>query len=156
MKTRLTIWCGIGLISTVLGACSPQNTVEGSNRPIPATGIPSPAPEVCNSCGVVRSVTAVSEPGQTTGAGVVIGAIVGGAAGNQVGGGSGQAIATGAGAIGGALLGNRIEQNRNAENYFEVVVEMEGGNQQTIIVQDAGGINPGTQVYVQGGNISLR
>lgn len=44
-----------------------------------------------------------------TGAGGLMGAIAGGAVGNQVGGGSGRALATMAGVIGGAILGDRIE-----------------------------------------------
>ena len=44
-----------------------------------------------------------------TGAGAAMGAIAGGALGNQVGRGDGRAVATIAGVIGGAMLGNRIE-----------------------------------------------
>ena len=50
---------------------------------------------------------AVEQP--RSGAGALIGAIAGGAIGNQIGGGSGRAAATAAGVIGGALLGNNIE-----------------------------------------------
>lgn len=51
-------------------------------------------------------------PGQTSGAGAVIGGIAGGAIGNQIGKGSGRAAATALGLIGGALLGNSIEGQR--------------------------------------------
>jgi uncharacterized protein YcfJ len=51
-------------------------------------------------------------PGQTSGAGAVMGGIAGGAIGNQVGRGSGRAAATAIGIIGGALLGNGIEGQR--------------------------------------------
>jgi hypothetical protein len=51
-------------------------------------------------------------PGQTSGAGAVMGGIAGGAIGNQIGKGSGRAAATAIGLIGGALLGNSIEGNR--------------------------------------------
>jgi outer membrane lipoprotein SlyB len=81
---------------------------------------------------------------------------VGGVAGNQVGGGSGKKIATAAGVIGGALLGNTIEQNRNTSSWYEIVIDMDGGGQQFITVPDALGITPGTAVTVQGGNIALR
>lgn len=50
---------------------------------------------------------AVEQP--KSGAGALMGAIAGGALGNQIGGGSGRAAATAAGVIGGALLGNNIE-----------------------------------------------
>ena len=46
---------------------------------------------------------------QKSGAGAVMGAIAGGAAGNAVGGGSGKAVATMLGLVGGAVLGDKIE-----------------------------------------------
>ena len=45
----------------------------------------------------------------TSGAGALMGAIAGGAIGHQIGGGSGQALATMVGVIGGGMLGDRIE-----------------------------------------------
>lgn len=54
----------------------------------------------------------VQQPSGTSGGGAVIGSIVGGLAGNQIGGGSGRAAATALGVIGGALLGNSVEANQ--------------------------------------------
>ena len=45
---------------------------------------------------------------RSSGAGAVLGALVGGLAGNAIGGGSGRAAATGAGLVGGAMLGNQL------------------------------------------------
>ncbi len=114
---------------------------------------PTPA---CATCGVVRSITAVVQAGTSTGLGAAIGAVAGGLAGNQVGGGSGNTIATAAGVIGGAVLGNTIERNRNSGTMYEVIIDMESGAQQTILVPDATGISQGSAVNVQGGNISRR
>lgn len=50
---------------------------------------------------------AVEQP--KSGAGALLGAVAGGAVGNQIGGGTGRAVATMAGVIGGAMLGNNIE-----------------------------------------------
>jgi outer membrane lipoprotein SlyB len=144
------------LALVVVAGCSRQDAATAAAPAAPAAPIPAPAPEVCNSCGVVRSVTAVSQEGRASGAGAVIGGIVGGVAGNQVGGGSGKKIATAAGVIGGALLGNNIEQNRNATSQYEVVIDMETGGQQIILVPNSMGISPGSQVTVNGGNITLR
>lgn len=58
--------------------------------------------QVCSTLQV-----AVEQP--KSGAGALMGAIAGGAVGNQIGGGSGRAVATMAGVIGGAMLGNNIE-----------------------------------------------
>lgn len=46
---------------------------------------------------------------RSTGAGAVVGAIAGGLLGNAIGGGGGRAAATGAGLIGGAMLGYQVE-----------------------------------------------
>lgn len=152
----------IGLLAvSALAACAPQDTATAENEsaastPSQTAAAAAPVPVICQTCGVVRSVTEIRQQGSSTGAGAVVGAIVGGVAGNQVGGGSGQDIATAAGAIGGALLGNNIEQNRNATAYYEVVVAMENGRQEVINLQTPGTISSGTAVYVQGGNISLR
>lgn len=51
------------------------------------------------------------EPPRSSGAGAVLGAIVGGVVGNAVGKGGGRVLATGAGVIGGAVLGDHIENN---------------------------------------------
>src|SRR5690606_34817336 len=88
----------------LLGACSPQApdsagvpaaSAAASQNAAPQTiAPPAPAPVVCSSCGIVRSVTAVSQSGTGTGVGAVLGALAGGVAGNQIGGGSGKNIAT--------------------------------------------------------------
>ena len=53
--------------------------------------------------------TPVAVQNTTSGAGALMGAIAGAAVGNQIGGGSGRALATMAGVMGGAILGERIE-----------------------------------------------
>ena len=51
------------------------------------------------------------EPARSSGAGALIGAIAGGVVGNALGRGAGNALATGVGLIGGAVLGDHIENN---------------------------------------------
>lgn len=46
--------------------------------------------------------------------GSILGGVAGGLLGNQVGGGSGRTVATAAGAIAGAIVGDRLENNDNA------------------------------------------
>lgn len=165
----------IGFIALFsLNACAPQDSAsaEGSTTadevarnnnqaaeqlaPVEPAPAPEPAPVVCQSCGTVRSVTAITEQGRGTGAGAVIGAIVGGVAGNQVGGGTGRDLATAAGVVGGALLGNTIERNRNSAAYYEVVIDMESGGQQVINLENPAGLATGTSVSVVNGNITIR
>jgi uncharacterized protein YcfJ len=50
-------------------------------------------------------------PPRSSGAGAVLGAIAGGAAGNAVGKGAGKALTTGIGIIGGAILGDHVEND---------------------------------------------
>lgn len=59
--------------------------------------------QVCNN------ETVYSGGRQASGAGAVLGAVAGGLVGNAIGGGSGRALATGVGVIGGAMLGNQVE-----------------------------------------------
>ncbi|WP_396432455.1 glycine zipper 2TM domain-containing protein [Limnohabitans sp.] len=54
-----------------------------------------------------QAPVAVQNP--TTGAGALMGAIAGGVIGNQIGGGSGRALATMAGVVGGAIVGEKVE-----------------------------------------------
>ena len=71
----------------------------------------------------------VTVPGQKSGAGALMGGIAGGAMGNAVGDGSGRALATMIGLIGGAVLGNNIEgsapdrtetvQQCSTQNFYE-------------------------------------
>ena len=56
-------------------------------------------------CGETQVITSAPK----SGAGALMGAIAGGAIGNTIGGGSGRALATAAGVIGGAMFGNSIE-----------------------------------------------
>ena len=92
----------------------------------------------------------------STGAGGLLGALVGGVAGNAIGHGGGRALATGAGLIGGALLGDRLEANATPptsvpvqqcqtfsqfENRligFDVVYSYNGQNYSTRLASDPG------------------
>lgn len=132
-------------------ACSPPEAASPASGPVSTVGV-----ESCSSCGVVRSISPVTQEGSTSGAGAVIGAVVGGVAGNQVGGGSGKQVATVAGVIGGALLGNNIEQNRNSSVSYNIVVDMEEGGERSITVQDPLNISLGSAVNVHGDTITLR
>jgi uncharacterized protein YcfJ len=63
----------------------------------------------------VCTQTQVSVPGQTTGAGALMGAVAGGAIGNSMGKGEGRALATMIGVIGGALAGDKVEGPQAAQ-----------------------------------------
>ena len=104
--------------------------------------------QVCNNQHVVTG-------GQKSGAGAAMGAIAGGVIGNQMGKGSGNALATMAGLVGGAILGDNIEgpgtpemknvQNCSQQMFYEnrtmaynVVYEFAGKQYTVQMPQDPG------------------
>jgi uncharacterized protein YcfJ len=102
----------------------------------------------------------VQEAPRSSGAGAVLGAIAGGAAGNAVGKGAGKALATGIGIIGGAILGDHVENDGRAptvrsvrrcdpqtsyENRvvaYNVVYEFAGQRYSTQMGQEPGAVLP--------------
>lgn len=143
-----------------LGACGSSNPFASNDR-VDDTGRVYDARDnsgrLCVECGTVRSVTPVSRDEGTTGVGAVVGAIVGGVAGRQVGGGRGRDIATVAGAVGGAVVGNEVEERRNEnDTVYDVRIRMEDGSERVVTVADAGTLDPGTQVTVNGNDITVR
>nr|MBP6494794.1 glycine zipper 2TM domain-containing protein [Rhodoferax sp.] len=77
----------------------------------------------------------------------VLGAIVG----NQIGKGSGRAVATVAGAVGGGWAGNAIEKNMKKTTVYQVHVRMEDGSLKTI--EQASPAAVGARVTVDGGTL---
>ena len=157
-KTTALSLCVVGALS--LGACasdpyySDSRSADRSGRVVSDSSYRRGG--VCMDCGTVRSITQVNEGGRSTGGGAVLGAIIGGIAGHQVGGGTGQDIATAAGAVGGAIAGNEIEKNRRGDNVvYDVRVRMESGSERVITVADTRGLRPGDEVIVDGNQITV-
>lgn len=99
MKNRLAfVLVGLGLAVPALQA-QEYGRVMSSVPLIQQVAVPR---QVCHQQPVV-----VEQP--RSGAGALLGMVAGGAAGNAIGDGGGRALATIAGALGGAMLGNRIE-----------------------------------------------
>ncbi len=78
--------------------------------------------------GVVVSARAVEV--QDSGAGAILGGIIGAVLGHQVGGGSGRDVATVAGAITGAVIGNKLA-HANAQ---ELIVKLDNGRKIATVV----------------------
>jgi uncharacterized protein YcfJ len=66
-----------------------------------------------------------SDTGAAIGPGTVLGAIIGGVAGHQVGSGRGNSAATAAGAVVGGLVGNQVDRNNGAVGAPRESVEVE-------------------------------
>lgn len=157
-------------VGEVLGTPSPVNmTVQArviSSTPVVAqVAVPT---QVCYD-------DQVQEAPRSSGAGAVLGAIAGGAAGNAVGKGAGKALATGIGIIGGAILGDHVENDGRQPNLrtvrrcepqtsyenrvvaYNVVYEFAGQRYSTQMNQEPGAVLP-VQVtltpLVQGATVS--
>ena len=106
---------------------------------------------VCASCGTVESVSTVQREAKPSGVGVVAGGVLGAIVGNQIGKGSGRAVATVAGAVGGGWAGNAIEKNMKNTTAYQVHVRMEDGSMKTI--EQASPAAVGARVTVEGGTL---
>ncbi len=101
--------------------------------------------------GVVEDVRLAGGGGGTTGGGAVIGGIVGGVAGHQMGGSArGRDAATVGGAVLGAIIGNEIERNQRGGNaqYSVVRVRLENGQVVTLEQSPNVDVRPGDRVRV--------
>lgn len=116
----------------------------------------APAHRICADCGVVESVKAIEHEGQGSGLGVVAGGVVGALLGNQVGNGNGRAVATIAGAAGGAYAGNAIEKNAKKTHSYEITVRMEDGKYRTFTRTQDPGLMEGDKVKVEGDTLVRR
>lgn len=137
----------------------PQPTRSAQTSQPARSYAPAPvaqAPVACYSCGRVESVRAVQQEAKPSGLGMVAGAVIGGALGNQVGGGNGRKLATVAGAIGGGYAGNQIERTTRSTTTYQVNVRMEGGEVRSFPFAQQPGWNVGDRVRVVDGQLTTR
>lgn len=107
----------------------------------------------CGNCGTVESIREVEVKGQGTGVGMAVGGVAGGLLGNQIGHGGGRAVATIAGAAGGAYVGNEIEKTSRAQSAYRVTVRMEDGTYRIVTQRSHPGYAVGERVKVVDGTI---
>lgn len=104
--------------------------------------------------GVIDAIDAVNTPSQGIG-GAVVGGVLGGVVGHQVGHGNGNTLATIAGVVGGAVVGNQLEaRNSPGSTSYNVRVRMNNNGYQTISVGNPGDLRVGDRVRVDNGQIS--
>jgi uncharacterized protein YcfJ len=128
-------------------ACTTFSVLSFAQNPA-STSAPTPAASPA-LVGQVISRTAlfqpVAVPGQVcantpitvqpphSGAGALMGAIAGGAVGSQIGGGQGQALATMAGVIGGAILGDNIEKPAPAQTINQTTCTLQSAYENRLV-----------------------
>lgn len=104
---------------------------------------------ICAACGVVSDTRVETRAGDGTGAGAVGGAVVGGLVGHQIGGGSGNTVATVLGVVGGGLAGNAIEKNAKKVTVWSTTVTFKDGSTRTFEQTIDSGLEAGDVVTVQ-------
>jgi len=105
MKRMSTSFAALATLATIGFSFSTMTHAQEVGKVISSTPVIQQVAvprQVCNNNQVVTS-------GQKSGAGAAMGAIAGGALGNNIGQGSGRAAATMLGLFGGAILGDKIE-----------------------------------------------
>ena len=92
--------------------------------------------------------------GSGIGAGAVIGGVVGGVLGHQVGGGTGQDIATVAGVVGGAVAGHQIEKSTKQKDAYRIRVRLDNGGYQTVTQPSINDLRVGDRVRIENDRVS--
>ena len=102
--------------------------------------------------GQVRSIGVIPMASRTSGGGAVLGAVIGAVIGHQIGSGSGRDVATGVGAVGGALAGNEIErQRRGNDEVYRISVRLDNGSVRDFDYERIDDLRVGDRVKVEGG-----
>ncbi|PWF41910.1 glycine zipper 2TM domain-containing protein [Massilia glaciei] len=149
MKSTHTIAALIIASTAVLSGCASNSTDPYNN------GAYNSPVSSSMGYGTIDSIQVTRGPGQTSGAGAIVGGMVGALAGHQVGGGDGKKIATAVGAVGGALVGNQIEANRNGggRDMYQIGIRLENGDYRTIVQDSVYDLRIGNRVRVVDGRV---
>ena len=120
----------------------------GCAYPGPFAMSDAPRVEQRTEYGVVEHIDLFRE-GQSapTGVGAILGGVAGGVIGHQIGGGRGNTAATIVGALGGALLGNHVEQ-ANTRDRYRLTVRLDNGARLEITEVGEGALRVGDRVRV--------
>jgi outer membrane lipoprotein SlyB len=108
------------------------------------------------SYGVIDSIQRIDSGNGATGIGMgtIVGGVVGGLLGNRIGGGNGKKIAIATGAVGGAMIGNQIEQRNSTQlPMYQIGVRLDNGSYQTFSQDTIVGLGVGAPVRIESGRI---
>ena len=133
--------CTATLVVALTG-CGPQPTYQVTQSPPPTR------------VGTVESLREVVEQKDPSGAGLLVGGLVGGGLGSLVGSGTGRTVATVVGALGGAYAGNRIEKSQG-QVVYQIGVKYDDGSWATIRQAAPTGLQVGDRVRVTDHGVEL-
>lgn len=129
------------VMAAMLGACVSSNSgsvyKRGEARTVQTVKM-----------GVVESVRTVKLEGTKSPVGTGAGAVVGGVAGNSIGGGRGRAITTVLGAVVGGLAGSAAEEGFTRKDGVEITVKLDSGNMIAVVQEADEQFNPGERVRI--------
>jgi len=108
--------------------------------------------EICNYCGTVRGISRVNRNSRRTGT-IVVGALIGGVLGNQIGGGNGKKVATVAGAVAGGAIANNATRDDRRRTYYRIEVRMDNGRIHRFDQSSSYGIRMGSRVEIRDGSV---
>ena len=107
--------------------------------------------EICRSCGTVRGISRINRSSRRNTNATVLGALVGGAIGNQFGSGDGRKAATVVGAVAGGAIANDRSRDRGGRTVYRISVRMDTGRVFSFDQDRAFGLRPGSRVEVRDG-----
>lgn len=140
-------------VAASIAALSACASYPGASPTSPSSPYPSaPATAQFGRVTNVELVSAQQQASSGIGAGAVIGGVVGGLLGRQVGGGSGRDVATVAGVVGGALIGNAIQKNRvppTVSQLYRVTVQQDNGGVRTFDYVEQPNVRVGDRVRIE-------
>jgi outer membrane lipoprotein SlyB len=103
--------------------------------------------------GAITGIEPIHERPEGSGAGAVIGGVLGAVVGNQFGHGTGRAVMTGAGAVGGAIAGNNVERNQNSHVVgYRVSVRLDDGTTRTFKRSQVSNLRVGDRIELDAGS----
>ncbi len=128
---------------------------QAADKPAAASAVPAAVQGVqlaklCATCGVVSEVHVESRKGKASGAGAVGGAVVGGVIGNKAT--DGGTLGTVGGAAVGGLIGNAIEKRAKKHNVWVTSVTLKDGSTRKFEAEADPGWKAGMVVEVGAGN----
>lgn len=143
----------LAAVAASIAALSACASAPGTSSTTTTTPYPSaPATAQFGRVTNVELVSTQQQPASGIGAGAVIGGVVGGLLGRQVGGGSGKDIATVAGVVGGALVGNAIQRNQTpptVSQLYRVTVQQDNGAVRAFDYAEQPNVRVGDRVRIE-------
>lgn len=143
-KTAVIMMSTILGLSTIAG-CANTNTLRGD---VYTADQAKTAQQL--SYGTIIAANPAKIQNKDSGFGGLGGGAIGGIAGSAVGGGKGSNVMAALGAVGGMILGNKIEQAVNQTDALELTIRRDNGQEFVVVQKYDERLKPGTRVRIIG------